>query len=284
MKFLDLTFSTPAENLAADEALLDWREQDGGDGILRFWESPEIFVVVGYANKIEEEVEAASCEADKIPVLRRCSGGGTVLQGRGCLNYALVLEIVGNPALANITRANQYIMERNRAALQSVVGNSQKIKVQGHTDLACSATERSPSHLKSANALEDSPSPLPSPAGRGRMVHRSNSGTPIQAFKKFSGNSQRRHKNFLLFHGTFLLDFDLELVGKYLKFPSRQPDYRSSRSHGDFLMKLNLPAAAVKTVMQTIWQADVSLQNPPLERISKLAREKYATREWNRKF
>jgi len=246
MKFLDLTLSTPAENLAGDEALLDWREESGGDGILRFWESPETFVVVGYANKIEAEVNVASCEGANIPVLRRCSGGGTVLQGRGCLNYALVLEIAAHPTLANISSANQYIMERNREAVQSAVGVSRVIKIQGHTDLAC------------ANQPAD--------------------------FRKFSGNSQRRHKNFLLFHGTFLLDFNLAQVGELLKFPSRQPDYRSSRNHGDFLMNLNLPAAVMKTALQKIWQAEEPLKNPPLERIYKLAREKYATPEWNLKF
>jgi lipoate---protein ligase len=246
MKFLDLTFPTPAENLAGDEALLDWREESGGDEILRFWESPETFVVVGYANKIEAEVNTGHCEAGKIPILRRCSGGGTVLQGRGCLNYALILEIAGNPALANISSANQYIMERNRAAVQAIAEDSRIIKVQGHTDLAW------------ANK-----------AG---------------LFRKFSGNSQRRHKNFLLFHGTFLLDFDLRLVTQYLKFPSRQPDYRSSRSHRDFLANLNLSADKVKAAMQKIWQADQSLMNPPMNIIHRLTREKYVTGEWNSKF
>ncbi len=293
MKLLNLTFSTPAENLAGDEALLDWREASGGEGILRFWESLETFVVVGYANKIEAEVDAAACEAGKIPIFRRCSGGGTVLQGKGCLNYALVLEIAGNPSLASISSANQYIMDRNRAAVQSVAGGSRVIKVQGHTDLACAITGES--------SLQPKPSPSPGetppspPSGErvrvrgrgscgGKIVRRGNRETPIQSFRKFSGNSQRRHKNFLLFHGTFLLDFNLALVGEFLKFPSRQPDYRHSRSHGDFLMNLNLPAATIKVAMQKFWQAEEPLHNPPLEKVSKLAREKYATREWNLKF
>jgi lipoate-protein ligase A len=274
MKFLDLTFSTPAENLACDEALLDWREDGGDEGILRLWESPEMFVVVGYANRIEAEVNAERCEAEKVPIMRRCSGGGTVLQGRGCLNYALVLEITGNAALANITSANRYIMERNRAAVESVAGDSRVIKVQGHTDLACSNTHK--------------PSPHPDPDDGGAALllgHRTaQRAVPTSSFRKFSGNSQRRHKNFLLFHGTFLLDFDLTLVSKYLKFPSRQPDYRDSRSHGDFLMNLDLSAAAVKEAMRKVWHAEQPLQNPPLEGISKLAREKYAMREWNFKF
>jgi lipoate---protein ligase len=286
MKFLDLTFSAPAENLAGDEALLGWREESGGDGILRFWESPETFVVVGYANKIEAEVNVAGCKAGNITILRRCSGGGTVLQGRGCLNYALVLEIGGNPELANISSANRYIMERNRAAVQSVMGDSRVIKVQGHTDLACSMTDKLslPHESVQDSGSNDSSSLLPSPAERGGIVHRRNSETQGQTFRKFSGNSQRRHKNFLLFHGTFLLDFNLALVGECLKFPSRQPDYRSSRSHREFLMNLNVPAAVMKTALQKIWQAEEPLKNPPLDKISRLAREKYAMREWNLKF
>lgn len=246
MKFLDLTFPTPAENLACDEALLDWREEDGGEGILRFWESQELFVVVGYANKIEAEVNVANCEARKVPIFRRCSGGGTVLQGPGCLNYALVLPMAEHSSLAGISGANKFIMEHNREAIQTVTGSS-TVQVQGHTDLA---------------------------------IHQASS----SVFKKFSGNSQRRHKNFLLFHGTFLLNFDLPLVGELLKFPSRQPDYRADRSHLDFLTNLDLPASAVKTAMQHVWKAKEPLQHSPLQRVSKLAREKYATREWNMKF
>jgi lipoate---protein ligase len=238
MRFLELTFSSPAENLASDEALLDWREESAGEGILRFWESSDPFVVVGYANKIATEVNVPACEAKKIPILRRCSGGGTVLQGRGCLNYALILRIEENPHLASISGANKFIMERNREAIHLAMGNAPSI--QGHTDLAFSS-------------------------------------------RKFSGNSQRRHKNYLLFHGTFLLDFDITLVGELLKFPSKPPDYRHRRGHADFLMNLNLPASAVKAAMQQVWEANLPLEEPPIEQILKLTREKYATSAWNLK-
>src|SRR6266480_945364 len=110
MTLLDLTLPTPAENLACDEALLDAAESCSGGEVLRFWESPEYFVVVGYANKVATEVNVATCEARGIPILRRCSGGGTVVQGPGCLSYALVLSIADNAELRNITAANRFIM------------------------------------------------------------------------------------------------------------------------------------------------------------------------------
>jgi lipoate---protein ligase len=239
MKHLDLTLPLPAENLACDEALLDWCEENGGEEILRFWESPETFAVVGYANKIATEVNVENCRTKQIPIFRRCSGGGTVLQGRGCLNYAFILQIAKDSPFTSISSANKFIMEKNRAAIENLL--KQPVEVRGHTDLAIGGL-------------------------------------------KFSGNSQRRKKNYLLFHGTFLLDLNLALVSELLQMPSLQPDYRASRSHEEFVTNLNLPAEKVKAALAKEWNATEELKNPPLEEISKLVREKYATREWNFKF
>jgi lipoate-protein ligase A len=91
MKLLDLSFTTPQENLACDEALLDWSEEESGVAVLRFWESPRHFVTLGYTDAASREADLEACRVLDIPILRRCSGGGTVLQGPGCLNYALIV-------------------------------------------------------------------------------------------------------------------------------------------------------------------------------------------------
>jgi lipoate-protein ligase A len=246
MQILDLTLPTPAENLAADEALLDLCEAGAGDETLLFWEPRETFVVVGYANKIATEVNVAACVAKKIPIFRRCSGGGAVVQMPGGLNYSLILQIIEDGSTRSISSANKFIMEKNRATIETIfkseIGNRKsEILVRGHTDLC----------------LGD---------------------------LKFAGNSQRRRKHFLLFHGTLLLNCDLALVGELLPMPSLQPDYRASRSHEEFVTNLNLPAEKVKAALAREWNAAEELKNPPLEEIAKLAREKYATREWNFKF
>src|ERR1019366_8891361 len=247
MKSLELPPLSAAENLAADEALLDWCEAGAGDETLLFWEPRETFVVVGYANKVATEVNITACEAKGIPIFRRCSGGGTVVQMPGGLNYSLILRITETGPTRNISSANQFIMEKNRAALASALAPSSilhppsSVSIRGHTDLCLD-------HLK------------------------------------FAGNSQRRRKNFLLFHGTLLLNCDLSLVSELLQIPSLQPDYRASRSHAEFVTNLNLPAEKVKAALAAAWNADEELKNPPLEEISKLAREKYSTREWNFKF
>lgn len=239
MKFLDLTLPCPSENLAADEALLDGCEAGGDDEILRFWEPREPFVVVGYANKIASEVNAAACQRRRIPIFRRCSGGGTVVQMPGGLNYSLILKITEDGPTHGITSANQFIMERNRQALAAATGRP--VVVRGHTDLV----------------IDD---------------------------KKFAGNSQRRRRNYLLFHGTILLAGDLNLISELLPMPSLEPDYRGNRSHLDFVMNLDVSAERVKAALREAWEAYESLIDPPVKQIAALARNKYSTAEWNYKF
>lgn len=118
LRLLDLTLPTPAENLALDEALLDELDEEDGDPVLRFWESDRLFIVLGAACSPVLDVHLAACEQDGVPVLRRTSGGGTVLQGPGCLSYAFVLPIQLHPQLANIRSTNQFVLERIAGALR----------------------------------------------------------------------------------------------------------------------------------------------------------------------
>jgi lipoate-protein ligase A len=240
VKWIDLTLPTPAENLACDEALLDWCEAGTcEDELLRFWESPAPFVVVGYSNHLDREVHLDHCRADGVPVLRRCSGGGTVVQGHGCLNFSLILRIPPDGPLSNLTGTNNFIMQRHAAALRPLLGNG--CHATGTTDLAVGD-------------------------------------------RKFSGNAQRRKRSFLLFHGTFLLDFDLSLIARLLKFPSRQPDYRQGRSHLDFVMNTGLSRPAVKDALKQGWQTTNLLTLIPFDKIRSLAQNRYSQDEWTFKF
>src|SRR3989338_382174 len=90
MDYLDYTHPLPEMNLAIDEALLTFVDDGAAAPVLRFWESPSYFIVMGYSSPSQHDVHVAACQADGLAILRRCSGGGTVIQGPGCLNYALI--------------------------------------------------------------------------------------------------------------------------------------------------------------------------------------------------
>jgi lipoate-protein ligase A len=133
MHFLNLSFDAPAQNLSCDEALLESAEAGEIGPVLRFWESPSIFVTLGYTNRAAIEANLDACKTQNVPVLRRASGGGTVLQGLGCLNYALIYPIEVGQAL-NVGATNDFVMETNRRAFAKATG--EPVELAGHTDLA----------------------------------------------------------------------------------------------------------------------------------------------------
>ena len=117
MKTLDLTLPTPAENLALDEALLDQAEKtEDHPEVLRFWESQQTFVVLGRGSKFAQEVNLEYCQQNNIPILRRCSGGATVVAGSGCLMYSLLLSYEKRPELRMLDYAHQFVMNKWLAA------------------------------------------------------------------------------------------------------------------------------------------------------------------------
>jgi lipoate-protein ligase A len=239
MKYLDLSLKQPEANLACDETLLEWCEEGGGAPLLRFWESPEVFVVVGYSKPVANEVHLQACEVRGFSVLRRCTGGGTVVQGPGCLNYALVLPVKATEALQTIPATNRYVMEKHCQIVQSLLGTP--VAVQGYTDLT------------------------------------------VQG-RKFSGNAQRRRRDFLLFHGSFLLGFDLKLIEELLPLPAAQPEYRAGRSHHDFLINVPVDPALLKNALRQGWDASEPLEAWPKAAVERLALDRYGTSSWNRKF
>ena len=126
MHCLDHTLPTPAENLALDEALLLTAEAGQGGEVLRLWEQPNFAVVVGAGCKLGDDVDEARCQADGVPILRRSSGGGTVLLGPGCLCFSLVLAYDRSPLLREVPFSYVYILERIREALTGLLPNVER--------------------------------------------------------------------------------------------------------------------------------------------------------------
>jgi lipoate-protein ligase A len=56
--------------------------------------------------------------------------------------------------------------------------------------------------------------------------------------KKIGGNALYIKKDRFLMHTSFLFDFDIEKINKYLLNPKKAPTYRNNRGHRDFITKL----------------------------------------------
>lgn len=247
MQILDLTLGTPEENLALEEALLEEAEalaaagdlvEAGAGEVMRLWESPSYFVVVGAGGSVEHDVFFSDCQKAGIPILRRISGGGTVLQGPGCLNYSLVLRIATHPQCADVPATNRYVLGRVQQALRPIVG---PVEIRGISDLALGG-------------------------------------------KKFGGSAQRRRRHCILFHGTLLYGFDLQLISKYLRQPAKTPDYRAGRTHEEFLTNAAVEAETLRSALRREWNAQQQYHGKALELVTDLVKTRYGTTEWNFRF
>lgn len=133
MHFLEVTLPGLAENLALDEALLLEAEAGRGAEVLRLWEWRDHAVVLGAGCRLADDVDETGCRRDSVPILRRASGGGTVLLGPGCLIFSLVLARDRAPDLAEITPSHRFILEMIRQALCDLCPD---IGYAGTSDLA----------------------------------------------------------------------------------------------------------------------------------------------------
>ena len=96
---------------------------------LRFWEISQYAVILGKSNSEKKEVNVSNCSSD-IPILKRCSGGGTVLLGPGCLCYSLFIET--KKPYDSITSTNSIVMSKHCQAFKKINPN---IFIKGFTDL-----------------------------------------------------------------------------------------------------------------------------------------------------
>ena len=138
MQYLDWTSSEAAGNIAADEALLLDAEQRAASGhaptdVLRIWESADPIVVVGRGSRVESEVDVETCHRDNVPILRRSSGGTTIVAASGCLMYAVVVSYAGRPHLKAIDQAHAHVLDQLVTSLSSHIAGVHR---QGTSDLA----------------------------------------------------------------------------------------------------------------------------------------------------
>jgi len=253
MYFHEHTCSEPAENLAWDEALLEGSESGSGREVLRVWEMPRPCVVVGRASRIEQEVFVELCNQDDVPILRRMSGGSSIVAGPGCLMYSVLLSLEQRPECRQVDAAHRTVMDRTREAVQCTLNRYRiegDVAVEGICDLTWNGF-------------------------------------------KISGNALRVKRHWLMYHGTILLTMPLQWISKYLRIPPRQPEYRGGRTHERFVTSLGLEVERFPSFEQelsrqlaTAWDATLPWTEHSLsDSIAELAKEwmdrRYRHAQWH---
>lgn len=103
--------------LDADLALFHAVESGSADTAMRYWETISPTVVLGRHGVPASDVDEAACRADGVEVVRRFSGGGTVVLAAGCLNYAIALSLGSRPQLLDVAASFRFVLGAVATAL-----------------------------------------------------------------------------------------------------------------------------------------------------------------------
>ena len=93
LNYLETPALTVAEQIALDRELMSEVGKGTRPPLLRFYDFTDEAVVLGLSQEEEKYVNASEAKKDKIPVLRRFSGGGTVFIHKGCLVYTIITTL-----------------------------------------------------------------------------------------------------------------------------------------------------------------------------------------------
>ncbi len=238
--WLDVVVDTVEEQLALDEALLDEAHEGLTSAtVVRTWMAREPVVVVGSSSRLDDEVDLAACRAAGARVVRRPSGGLTVVLGPGCLMWSVIEPWPdGAPPIEAI---HARMLDPLCTALSLAIGAPGAVERRGSSDLV----------VREADGL-----------------------------RKVSGNALRVRRHGVLYHGTLLDQFDLDLIGRILRHPPREPAYRAGRPHGSFLANLNLGVAALEAAVRRAFAPACNRTAWPRERVARLIAERYADPAW----
>ena len=246
--------SSAAMNMAVDEAIL-LSQKEHSNPTLRFydWETPAFSF--GYFQDIASEVDVEGCRADGIELVKRMTGGGTVVHGWE-LTYTLVLPRgVGEIG----------VFEAYRRIGQSLVKAFQKLGVPAQCYAASADSSQSAQNICLTN-----------PAEYDIMCNE----------KKLAGVSVRRNRDGIMFQGYISLDMPpSSILARVSKDAAVQEMLREKsaviNTEGRFITRDALIQAISETFDLGIAFKSARLSLVERAQAETLAETKYATTAWN---
>lgn len=212
LKVIHLPYQNPWLNLAAEDYFLSLYPKDPKSYYLFFYQNLSSLIL---GKTLQKEKEIFGNKAHP-PVLRRLSGGGSVLHGKGNLNFAFAAHLEENPDLFSVPFSYKKILEPIIQEMQKEALLPCRFSLQGDSDICLYQNS---------------------------------------CYKKISGNSQVRKKKWLLHHGTFVFKKELlRSLPYYLRFPDKVPTYRERREHKNFMVSV-LPFKNAREIERIIMRA-----------------------------
>jgi lipoate-protein ligase A len=188
---------------------------------------------MGIGGKPEKLLNMEAVRRDEVTVIKRFSGGGTVVLDTNSLWTTLIGRKDDFPSVEAFPRP---IMQWSAEAIfgpafkklnQQLI--QKHLKTGGKRTLVVDSKSCSNDNSGRVITLENGHLEIPEFALRENDY--------ILGDRKMGGNAQCIIKDAWLHHTSFLWDFDSDIMN-YLTLPDKRPAYRQDRSHDDFLVRL----------------------------------------------
>ena len=253
-RLLNMGVNPAAMNMAIDEAIL-LAQKARPNPTLRFYEWSSPAFSFGYFQDIASEVDMAACRAEGIELVKRMTGGGTVVHGWE-LTYTLVIP--RDAAEMGISEAYQRIG-------RSLVKAFQKLGVPAQCYAACPSSSEPAPNICLTNPAEHD---------------------VMSDDKKLAGVSVRRNRDGILFQGYISLDMPPPFIlTRVSKDPEVQQSIREKSTainrDGRSITRDALIQAVYETFELGIAFNAGKLSSMERTQAETLVETKYATAAWN---
>ena len=243
-----------AMNMAVDEAILLAQEQQPNP-TLRFYGWTQPAFSFGYFQNIAKEVDIDACRADGIELVKRMTGGGTVVHGWE-LTYTLILPRSDR----EISVANAY-----QRIGQSLTQAFQELGIPARCYASCTDTRETTPNICLTNPAEHD-------------VMSANN-------KKLAGVSVRRNRHGIIFQGYISLDMPPpEILTRLSKDPATRQRLREKstaiNTDGRSITRNALIQAISETFDLGIAFKSGKLRSAEQKQAETLVKTKYATAAW----
>ena len=242
-------YSSAAMNMAIDQAVMEARREGRVHNTLRVYQWEPSAVSIGYFQGIEEEVDLNACKKHGVDVVRRLTGAGAVFHDKkGEVTYSIIFG-EGDVELPGPVKDSYPIL------CSGIVDGLERLGIEAG--------------FRPINDI-------------------------VVGEKKISGSAQTRRWGCILQHGTLLYDVDPRLMFTLLRVPNEkirdkmiaavEERVTSVRHETGGIVSIQEVEEALIEGFANVLDMDVSsedLSPGEMERAEELARNVYASREWN---
>lgn len=269
-RFIDSGNSSPAFNMALDEALLDWHSEGKIPPVIRFYGWDPATLSVGYFQKVEKEIDMEAVKAHGLGFVRRPTGGRGVLHEHE-LTYSVIVSEEHPEMPKTVTEAYRVISEGI---------------LKGFHHLGLDAYFAVPRTDEERNALKNPRSAVCFDAPSWYEL--------VVEGRKVAGSAQTRQKGVILQHGSILLDLDEDKLFSLFKYPNERVKERMRKGFKDKAVAINEISPRRITLEEAkeafykgfaeglnIELETYQLNEEELAYVNKIAKERYENDEWN---